>query len=185
MSDCCVDLFTVAVTVTVLLLTLQAHDLSSRLSGCLLCRLGRLAPQYLGRDIFELVLQFLQRQRRVLRLLPLIAQRFTVTQGTCNDGILSPTVRCLRLRTLTVSGQHSTNIGNRTFIFCSEDTLLIVLRLLSSGKCLRQTGIAAPVNTSGLPHRNHATSPYPLKSKFWPTCLSPSVCTLSLRVLKL
>ena len=183
MSDCCFDLFTVAVTV--LLLPFQAQDFSPRLPGCLLCRLGRLAPQYLGRDIFELVLQFLQRQRRVLRLLPLIAQRFTVTQGTCNDGILAPAVRRLHLAVPVISRQHPPDIGNRTFIFCSEDTLLIVLRLSSSGKCLRQTGIAAPVNTSGLPHRNHATSPYPLKSKFWPTCRSLAVCTLSLRVLKL
>ena len=58
MSNCCIDLFTVAVTV--LLLTLQAHDLSSRLSGCLLRRLGSLAPQYLRRNTFKLVLQFFQ-----------------------------------------------------------------------------------------------------------------------------
>jgi len=56
MIDCCLDL--VVIVITALLLPFQAQDFSPRLSGCLLCRLGRLAPQYLGRDIFELVVFF-------------------------------------------------------------------------------------------------------------------------------
>ena len=36
------------IIIAALLLPFQAQDFSPRLPGCLLCRLGRLAPQYFG-----------------------------------------------------------------------------------------------------------------------------------------
>ena len=134
------DIFTVAVTV--LLLPFQAQDFSPRLPGCLLCRLGRLAPQYLGRDIFELVLQFLQRQRRVLRLLPLIAQRFTVTQGTCNDGILAPSVRRLHSSSMLISavvwGKDGSTVEAFTKILIRAVSNCVLHRIRTVLKSIKQ-----------------------------------------------
>ena len=170
MVDCCFDL--VIIIIAALLLPFQAQDFSPRLPGCLLCRLGRLAPQYLGRDIFELVLQFLQRQRRVLRLLPLIAQSFTVAQRAGNDRLLSQAVCRLRLRTPAVPGKHPFHITDRIFrssrvILLPENAVCTALvRPTPEGDLRRSPAVRAHERSSIFPHRNHTISPYPLKSKF-------------------